>query len=361
MNDIKNWLKLTTTKNIGRAKAKKLIDLFGKPMNFLGDNACVLKDVDFLSSSIKNELANDTYNFDWQKISDLILKYGIKFISILDDNYPKLLNNIYAPPLFLFYRGNWNIDIFRKCIAIVGTRKASAYGQIMTKNIGSELARSGFTIVSGLAYGIDTLAHFSAVENNMPTIAVMGTGCDQIYPGRNQGLADKILEDGLLISEYIPGSKPEKWNFPNRNRLISGLSLGTFVIEGSKKSGALLTSKFALEQNRDVFALPGDINREESKGPNYLIKLGAKIVTCSQDILEEYDLVPVIKDKVFPKLNKEENFIYNLILDNKPEIHFDDLFVKSKLSIGELSMMLLSLELKSVIKNIPGNKIVAMY
>ena len=224
MSNIKKWLKLITTKNIGKAKAKKLIDLFGEPKNFLGENSHVLKDIDFLSSSIRQELASETYNFDLQKISNLIKQYDIKFISILDDNYPKLLKNIYSPPLFLFYRGKWNVEIFRRCIAIVGTRKASTYGKIMTKSIGSDLARSGFTIVSGLAYGIDTLAHFSAVENNMPTIAVMGTGCDQVYPGRNKELGDKILKNGLLISEYIPGSKPEKWNFPNRNRLISGLS-----------------------------------------------------------------------------------------------------------------------------------------
>jgi len=358
---IKNWLKLFTTKEVGTVKARKLIDLFGEPNNFIGENADILKDVDYLSPKIKTELASEKLNFDWQKISDLISKYEIKFITILDDEYPNLLKNIYDPPLFLFYRGIWKKELFRRCLAIVGTRKASTYGKIMTKNIGSDLARTGFTLVSGLAYGIDTLAHFSAVENNSPTIAVMGTGCDQIYPGRNKELANKILENGLLISEYLPGSKPEKWNFPNRNRIISGLSLGTFVIEGSKKSGALLTSKFALEQNRDVFALPGDINREEAKGPNYLIKLGAKIVTCSQDILEEYDLIPVTQDKVFPDLIGKEEFLYNLILDNKPEIHFDTLFLKSKLSIGEFSTILLSLELKSVIKNIPGNKIVPLY
>ena len=178
----------------------------------------------------------------------------------------------------------------------------------------------------------------------------MGTGCDQIYPYKNAKLAERIIERGALISEFIPGSKPEKWNFPVRNRIISGLSVGTFVVQGEKSSGALLTAKFALDQNRDLYALPGDINRKVSEGPNYLIKLGAKIVTSFEDIVEEYDLILQPDNVVKPELSKIEERIYQIICENKPAINYDNLILKSGLSVGELSTVLLNLEIKNLIR-----------
>jgi len=360
LDSIKAWLKLISTKDIGNAKAIRLVKLLGQPENFL-ENKKVLEDIDFISESAKRELLQDTFPYDWDSIKKMIIQYEIKFVNFFDDHYPKLLKHIFDPPPFLFYRGTLQPDYWRRVIAIVGTRKASNYGKLMTKKIGTKLAEMGFTIVSGLAYGIDTLAHFSALETNGRTVAVMGTGCDQIYPARNKELAKQIIEKGLLLSEYIPGSKPERWNFPNRNRIISGLSLGSFIVEGSKKSGALLTAKFALDQNRDVFALPGDINRAEAEGPNHLIKLGAKIVTSAQDILDEYDLILEQENSFFPTLSKEEDSIYQIVLKNKPEVEFDRILIESKLPIGKLSTILLNLELKSVIKKIAGNKIVPLY
>ena len=361
MKKIRAWIKLLETPEIGIAKAIRLTGILGEPVNFIGSSAGELQDIDFISDTAKRNLVNNVFPKDWNRIAILLEKYNIKFISILDDNYPSLLKSIYDPPPFLFYRGALKKNDFRRTLAIVGTRKASNYGKLMTKKIGEKLTSAGFTIVSGLAFGIDTIAHLSALDCGGRTLAVLGTGCEQIYPPRNRELADRIIENGALISEFIPGRKAERWNFPTRNRIISGISLGSLIIEGSKRSGALLTAKFALDQNRDVFALPGDIDKPEAEGPNYLIKLGAKIVTCANDILEEYDLILENAEKPFPKLTSNEEKIYQILLKNKPEIEFDSLMLKTGYSVGELSTVLLSLELKNVVKKMPGNKIVPLY
>ncbi|KQC10792.1 MAG: hypothetical protein APR54_11660 [Candidatus Cloacimonas sp. SDB] len=245
-------------------------------------------------------------------------------------------------------------------MALVGTRRPSNYGKLMAEKISSNLAEAGFTIVSGLAYGIDSIAHSSALNKGKKTVAVMATGVDMIYPPGNQNLSEKIIRNGAILSEYIPGSKAEKWYFPTRNRIISGLCAGTIVIEGSRKSGALLTAKFALDQNRDVFALPGDINRKQAEGPNYLIKMGAKPVTEICDILEEYD-VQLSNDEIsFPELNKLEKEIFQMIITSKPEINFDKLILKSGLDVNSLSSILLSLELKSLVKKVEGNRYIVI-
>lgn len=357
---IKAWLQLLNVPEIGNAKAIKLAESLGEPINFL-KNKTVFDNIDFISKKAKKNLIIPNEPADWDRTKKLIEKHNIKFVSVLDEDYPQMLRNIYDPPPFLFYRGNLNKEDLRRTIAIVGTRKASTYGKQMTQEVGEKLAQAGFTIISGLAYGIDAIAHMSALNQKGKTYAVMGTGVDQIYPPENREIAAEIIKSGAIISEFVPGSKAEKWNFPTRNRIISGLSLGSFIIEGSRKSGALLTAKFAMDQNRDVFALPGDINRKQAEGPNYLIKLGAKIVTCVQDILEEYDLVLDEQTRLFPELTELEDKIYQILLNNKPEMHFDNLLIASKLNIGELSSVLLTLELKNVIKKIPGNKIVALY
>lgn len=360
LDKIKAWLQLLAAPEIGNAKAIKLAEILGEPTGFIG-NPDLFLEVETLSEPAKKFLDNPPEPDYWKRTIKLIEKFEIKFISILDDDYPNLLRNIYDPPPFLYYRGNLRKDDLRRTMAIVGTRKASPYGKQMTQEIGEKLVQAGFTIVSGLAYGIDSIAHMSALNQGGKTIAVMGTGVDQIYPPENREIADEIIKTGAIISEYVPGSKAEKWNFPTRNRIISGLSLGCFIIEGSRKSGALLTAKFAMDQNRDVFALPGDINRPQAEGPNYLIKLGAKIVTCAQDILEEYDLVLDEQTRLFPVLCEQEDKIYQILLNNKPEIQFDNLLIKSGMNIGELSSILLNLELKNVIKKVPGNKIVPLY
>ena len=253
----------------------------------------------------------------------------------------------------------------RRSLAVVGTRKPSNYGKLMTKRIVGELSEYKFTIISGLAYGIDTVAHLSAIEGNTRTIAVLGTGCEQIYPPRNRELAERILENGALISEYVPGTKIEKWNFPKRNRIISGLSLGCLVTEGKRNSGALLTAKFALDQNRDLFALPGDINRNQAQGPNFLISKGAKLISSAKSITDEYELLinetKAREEVEFPKLNTQEKEVFEIIVNKKPQVSFDELIIESKLTVNELSSILFNLEIKSLIKKVAGNKIIPLY
>ena len=360
LEKIKPWIKLLSVPEIGHATAIRLVKILGEPIGFINDIS-KLNDIEFISEVAKEHLKDIQDPQNWENICELIEQYNIKFVSILDDEYPGPLKNIFDPPPFMFYRGTIKKDDFRRAIGVVGTRKASNYGKLMTKKIVQGLAGSGFTIVSGLAYGIDTISHLAALESGARTYAVMGTGVDQIYPSRNRELAERILENGVLISEFIPGSKAEKWNFPTRNRIISGLSLGSLVIEGNKKSGALLTAKFAMDQNRDVFALPGDVNRPQAEGPNYLIKLGAKIVTKAADILEEYELILEQQKRLFPEINEKEEQIYQILLQNKPETHFDKLIVETGFTVGEISTILLSLELKNIVKKVPDNKIVPLY
>jgi len=359
MERIRGWLQLLQTPGVGNTTAVRLAKRFGEPYKFIGSLPDGIDETELSRDAIKY-LSTADMQEKWESSFELIEHYKIKFVTYLDDDYPKLLRNIYDPPAFLFYRGNLDAAALRRTIAIVGTRKASNYGLQMTARFGKQLAEAGFTIVSGLAFGVDTKAHQAALLANGLTYAIMGTGVDQIYPARNRELAEQICEKGAVISEYLPGTKADPWNFPTRNRIISGCSLGTFVIEGSKKSGALLTAKFALQQNREVFALPGDVNREQALGPNYLISLGGKIVSQTQDILDEFNLVmPEIHSK-FPHLNEMEHQIYDILIANRPEMQFDQLLIKTKFTVGQLSSLLLSLELKDVVKKLPGNKVMAL-
>ncbi|MBN2461742.1 MAG: DNA-processing protein DprA [Candidatus Cloacimonetes bacterium] len=361
MNKIRSWIKLLCAPEITRNKILRLIRQWGDPVDFLSGSRDILQDCAYISPLTSQYLFNGREPQCWAQVEQLVRKFGIKCVSLLDPLYPPLLKNIYDPPVCLFYRGDISQEGWRRPLAVVGTRKPSNYGRIAAQSICRGLVKHGFTVVSGLAYGIDTVAHKSSLDNGGRTIAILGCGVEQIYPARNAGLAEMILNKGLLVSEYIPGSRIERWNFPARNRIISGLALGCLVVEGSRKSGAMLTGRFALDQNRDLYALPGDIGRPQAEGPNYLIKLGAKIVTCVEDIIEEYDLVMKKDDDTLPELTPAESRIYGLLLENRPEITLDKLLVFSGLNIGELSALLLTLEIKKVVKKLPGNRIMPIF
>jgi DNA processing protein len=357
------WLRLMSIRSVGTGYALRLVEKLGEPETFVGLGLEPLQDIDFLNDDVKMEIANCSRCPENDRVFDLMGKHDIRFVSILDDDYPTLLKAIYYPPAFLFYRGELRKDWLRRTIAVVGTRKPSSYGREQAARIVRELARAGFTIVSGLAYGIDAIAHKAAIDEGLPTIAAMGTGCETIYPDGHRELADAIMANGCILSEYLPGSEATKGNFPRRNRIISGLSLGTFVVEGNRRSGALITSKYATDQNRSVFALPGDVNREQAEGPNYLIRLGARIVTRASDILEEFNILQSDSEQavVFPELNPPEETVYNLLVENRPEMDFDNLYIKAGMSISELSGVLLGLDIKGVIRRLPGNHIAPAY
>lgn len=289
-------------------------------------------------------------------------KEGIGIITINDDSYPKILKEIYDPPAILYIKGQFEPeDNF--CLAIIGTRKPSSYGIQVALDLTNKLSTAGLTIVSGLARGIDTIAHKSCLEANGRTIAVIGSGLDapSIYPQINKNLAEQISEKGAVISEYPLGTQAMPYHFPARNRIISGLSLGVLVIEAAQKSGTFLTANHALGQNRQVFAIPGQIYSPNAVGPNNLIKMGAKLTNSVQDVLEELNLSSAIEYKEARKIipdNQEEKLILE-ILSNEP-IHIDKIISRTKLDTAIANSTLTIMEMKGKVKNIGGMNYVIM-
>jgi len=278
----------------------------------------------------------------------------IKTISIEDKNYPKLLKEIKDPPKILYYLGELKPQ--ENCFAIVGTRRYSPYGKQVALEIAGDLAEAGLTIVSGLAPGIDTFAHTATIERNKRTIAVLGTGLDEksIYPQSNLKLAQKILETGgCLISEYPPGTSGAKFTFPQRNRIISGLSRGILVVEAKEKSGALITASFAFSQKRKIFAVPGPIYSSNSKGCHYLIKKGAKLVENANDILQELNLLCLTPGIKQSGENEEENFILDALKEGA--LYIDEIIKRTKLPAATVASTLAILEIKGKEKNLGGN------
>ncbi|MBC8312898.1 MAG: DNA-protecting protein DprA [Candidatus Cloacimonetes bacterium] len=346
----RDWLKLVSISGLGSGKIQRLLKIFQSPNKIFRSTKFELSDLSFLSENVIKEIVENSDNEFVENQLQMLGKHNVRLISILDEEYPDLLKFIYAPPIFLYIKGKI-LPNDNNAIAIVGTRKASNYGKLSTQKIASEIAKSGFTIISGLAYGIDGCAHNAALNVGGRTIAVFGTGLETVYPSSHRNLAERIVQNGALISEFPMGTKIETWNFPTRNRIISGMSKGTLVIEGGKKSGALLTAKMALDQNREVFAIPGNINSKNSEGPNYLIKLGAKIVTKASDILEEYQVqMQVDTEKITPKMNKNEEKIYKLLQQNEKNLNLDKMVEISNFSPAQLSVMLFNMEMKGIVK-----------
>ncbi|MCL5094296.1 MAG: DNA-processing protein DprA [Patescibacteria group bacterium] len=291
---------------------------------------------------------------DCDKEEELLEKQGIKYVSFFDKDYPEKLKEIFSPPFVLYYKGELKKE--EECIAIVGTRKPTDYGIQATKDIAAGLAQAGVTVVSGMALGIDTFAHESTLKSHGRTIAILGCGLEKPYPTSNSNLANQIVENGgALVSEYSIGTAPLKQNFPARNRIIAGFSLGVLVVEAGEKSGALITAKDALEQNRDVFALPGNIYNKNSFGPNNLIKMGAKPVANALDILEELNLknLPQKKEarKVYPKSEEERKIIE--FLESEPK-HIDDIIKTTGIESQAVSSALTMMEIKGYVKNLGG-------
>lgn len=284
------------------------------------------------------------------------LGLGIKIITYYCPEYPKNLKNIYAPPSVLYTLGNGSLSN-RNMISIVGTRNNSAYGKIQTEELTRELAQNGITIVSGMAKGIDTIAHKTALENYTQTIAVIGSGLDIIYPAENKILFNQIQENGLIISEFELGTKPDAGNFPRRNRIISALSLGTLVVETKKKGGALQTANLALEQGKEVFALPGNVSSPNSEGTNMLIQNGsAKLITTANDILVELDLSDLKINKKIPEAPISLSFFEEKIFENLSfePTHIDKIAYLTKLSIQDCLTNLLIMEMKGIVQQLPG-------
>jgi len=312
-----------------------------------------------LEESILNQVLDARAHFEPENEFAKLLKQNIKLLTIRDEEFPKLLKEIPNPPIVLYVKGNL---VFQDemAIAVVGTRNMTTYGRQVAEDIVRDLVRANLTVVSGLALGIDAVAHKTTVEFNGRTIAVLGSGVDNIYPVSNRVIAEKILGGrGAIISELPPGSPPLKHHFPNRNRIISGLALGTLVVEAAEDSGALITARHALEQNRQVFAIPGSIYSSVSAGPNNLLKMGAKPVTTARDILEELNLENLQKQLVAEEIvgdNDEENKILTL-LTRVPQ-HFDLVAKTSGLPASIVASTLTLMEMKGKVRNLGGNQYV---
>ncbi len=291
-------------------------------------------------------------------------------ITINDNRYPRELKEIPSPPIVLYYKGELQDNL--KAIAVVGARDYTQYGEDVTRYFAGKLASFGITIVSGLARGIDHIAHAGALEASGYTIGVSGCGIDDVYPKENRELYERILDKkGVILTEFPLKTEVRGYNFPRRNRIISGLSLGVLVTEARIKSGSLITARFAVEQNREVFAVPGDVFNEMSEGPNELIKRGAKIVRNYTDILEE--LFPqLIHDenktaenskldkKCEVELGKEEEHVLSYLDYTTPK-HLDDLIFEVDINVGELTQILIGLEMKNVIRELPGNHYIRIH
>ncbi len=287
-----------------------------------------------------------------ERVIGRLKKLGIEVITIREGIYPDLLRQIPDPPEVLFAMGNLEL-LKSPCIAVVGTRKASPYGRAVAERLSQDLSEAGVTVVSGLAKGIDASSHWGALRGPGSTIAVLGSGIDVPYPPGNRELYKKISREGLVISPFPPGERPLRWNFPRRNRIIAGLSLGTVVVECPLKSGAMITARFSLDFGREVFAVPGNITNALSEGANYLIKEGAKPVTCAEDVLSEFpQLLNFAPEKDKAELTGMEKKVFELIKSGLQTE--DELLRESGLSFSELSEVLLTLEMMDIIKRSAG-------
>lgn len=359
---------LTKIDGLGPAKILNLISAFHEPIKVFTTTKKELCSVNLINeiTAKKIQLAGKNLSdneIDFRKELEKVNQNNFQIITYFDSNYPKQLKNIYSPPLMLYIWGELKEeDNFS--IAIVGTRLPTAYGKKMAEKISTELSQSNITIVSGLARGIDSISHRAALKNNSRTLAIIGSGLDRIYPPENKELAKSISENGAVISEFPLGTKPDAQNFPKRNRIISGLSLGSVIVETKLNGGAMQTAAYALDQNREVFAIPGNLGSPQSEGTNALIQKGeAKLIKDAEDILVELDLKlkPVV-GKNIPKPEVELNIFEQKLLDNlsNDPIQIDNLAAKLNYSTSDCLVNLLSLEFKGLVKQLPGKQFVKM-
>lgn len=296
-----------------------------------------------------SEIFEERKNIDLKKEFQELEKQKIKILTLNDANYPELLRETPHPPVAFYHLGE--LQKIEHSVAIVGTRKATGYGLKIARDLGRDLSLNGICVVSGLALGIDAEAHKGALEGKTPTVAVLGSGLAEIYPSSHKFLAEKIIENnGAIISEYAPKNRPTKWTFPERNRIIASLSQAIIVVEAPKKSGALITSKFGLEYNREVGAVPGEIDSINSQGTNWLIKSGAAVIRNADDILELLGIEQKETAK-FDNLEDDDILILNSLKEPK---NAEELIILTKLSVSELSQRITLLELRGLIKNESG-------
>ena len=369
-NPIRDWIALSFVAGIGSRTAATLVDRFGSPAACFAASRLELE-----SAGIKRDTIDALKSGETRERADQEIRalegLGAEVLTLADARYPKLLREAYDPPIVLYTLGDLDRALAQPAIAVVGSRQCSTYGRNVAESLSRELAMRGVTIVSGLARGIDAAAHRGAIESHGLTIAVMGTGLETVYPKENRKLADKIREQGALLTEFPIATPPLPQNFPFRNRVISGLALGVLVVEGAERSGSLITARMAYEQGRDVFAIPGNITSSKSFGPNYLIKDGAKLVQTWRDVVDELPvehktaIISAEREESRPEqlsldevaLTDSERKILGMLRMDEP-VHIDQLITSAGLGSGELMGALLKLEMLDRIRQLPGKSFV---
>ena len=354
MSDLKYWLGFNAVSGIGPAKIQALLGAFGDLEPAWRASEGQLREIGFDARAIDN-LRETRQTLDLDRLVGQVEASGAHVLTWDSPDYPSLLRQIPAAPPVIFVRGGFE-PVDQWAVAIVGTRRLSAYGRLVAHDLATGLARNGITIVSGLARGIDGVAHRAALEADGRTIAVMGCGIDRVYPPEHRDLAHAIVAgQGAIVTDFPLGTEPSSANFPARNRLISGLSLGVLVIEAGERSGALITARFALEQDREVFAVPGNVNSPVSVGTNRLIQQGAKLVMGVEDILEELNLRMASEQAaaqvVLPDSAEEAALLSQL---STQPLHVDDLGRLTGMPSYLISSTLTLMELKGMVQQVGG-------
>ncbi len=357
----KYWIAFSSIEEIDSRFIKRLYDYFGDIERAFCCNLKELDNIDGLSAKKAENFTRLRDKVDIDRVFADVETRGINFLTFEDENYPKMLKNIPDPPAVLYFKGKLSDCNLDKTLAVVGSRKASTHARDNLRNIISGLGNTDICIVSGLASGIDTVAHTSAIENNLKTIGVIASGFDYIYPTQNKTLYENIESKyGAVVTEYYPTFEPVKFRFPQRNRIVSGLSFGTLVAEASLKSGALITANLTLEQGRELMCIPGEISNPNTQGIYKLLKNGATLVTESADILNalNWEVQPVETQLSLPTLTEDEGTIFDAIKIEERGI--DELLTLTGLKLDNLLMNLTTMELKGIIKQINGDRYKAL-
>jgi DNA processing protein len=370
---MRDWIALNMTPGVGPRAAARLLERFGSAEGVYAALRAELERLRLKPEAVESIVLRDRHEAATNEL-ERVRELGADVLVLDDGTYPALLREIADPPITLYVKGDWATCFESPCVAIVGSRRCSTYGQNVATMLARDLASRGVVVVSGLARGIDAAAHRGALEAGGRTVAVLGTGVDEVYPRDHKKLADEILaKNGAIVSQFPLGTPPLPENFPYRNRIISGLSLGTVLVEAAENSGSLITARLAMEQNREVFAVPGNVTSRNSFGTNYLIKgAGAKLVQQWQDICAE--LPPEIAARLLPPESKkkrgknggaaastvvpsdltdDERAVFHLISTDEPS-HIDALAEASKLSLSSLTSALLGLEMRELVRQLPG-------
>lgn len=359
MDDRKYWIGFNLIKGIGAVRMQSLVTYFGDLASAWQADFADLTDAG-LSEKLAEKVIGARGQIDLDQLSARYEAQGIQTLIWADEAYPVRLKEIDQPPPVLYIRGEYLVDdLF--AVAIVGTRKVTPYGRQITEEIAAFLAANGITVISGLARGVDAIAHQTALKAGGRTMAVLGSGVDKIYPPEHRGLAEQIIQRGAVISDYAVGTPPHASNFPPRNRIISGLSLAVIVVEAAETSGALITAEFAAEQGREIFAVPGSILAPQSKGTNRLIQKGAQPLLTPADLMQALDLTRMDKQKTARKIlpaDETEAVLLNT-LGGEP-LHVDEIRNQTALPIERISAALIMMELKGMVRQVGGMNYVAV-